>query len=114
MKNEQQNCTNQAIDAESPPLRTFFVLIYDHTCGDLPNRVVGQVGLLLGFVEGLRTAFVKATSPEEAGDAAIEELNAENDYPPTEDCGFSIVAVFDSADCQRLADQLAENDKPEI
>jgi hypothetical protein len=114
MRNEQQNCTNQAIDAESPPLRTFFVLIYDHTFGDLPNRLVGQIQLWEGFVEGLHLAVVGATNHEEAADAAIEQVNAEHDYPPTKDGGFSIVAVFDRADCQELADQLAENDKPEI
>ena len=62
----------------------------------------------------MQIVVVEATNHEEAADAAIEEANAEHDFQPTEDGGFSIVAVFDSADCQELADQLAEYDKPEI
>jgi hypothetical protein len=92
-------------------LRTYCVLTYDNALGDLPNRIAGQVELLSGFLEGIRADIIQATNHEEAGSLVIEELNGENDYLPTEDGGFSIVAVFDHTDCQKLADQLAENDK---
>ena len=81
---------------ETLTLRTFYAVIFDDASGNWFDRLV------------------EATDHEEAESLAIREVNAEQGLPPTastEESGFQLLVVFDTAEIQQLGQRMAANDR---